>query len=134
MLPIFMLGRGQYETFGKPFEDHAAGTGYKIEIYTDKVPNARAMDFAEDTTLFVGSMMEGKVYAVKPDRSVVVIDDSLEMPTGLDYYEGDLYVAAVSRILKYEDILKNLDKSPEPIVINGVIFLPIPGMAGNSSG
>ncbi len=93
--------------------------GYKIEIYTDQVPNARAMDFAEDTTLFVGSMMEGKVYAVRPDRSVVVIDDSLEMPTGLDYYDGDLYVAAVSRILKYEDILENLDKSPEPVLING---------------
>jgi glucose/arabinose dehydrogenase len=93
--------------------------GFKIEIYTDKVPNARAMDFAEDSTLFVGSMMEGKVYAVRPDRSVVVIDDSLEMPTGLDYYEGDLYVAEISRILKYEDILQSMDQSPEPIVLNG---------------
>ncbi len=93
--------------------------GFKIEVYTDKVPNARAMDFAEDGTLFVGSMVEGKVYAVKPDRTVIVIDDSLEMPTGLDYYDGDLYVAAVSRILKYENILQSYASSPEPVVING---------------
>jgi glucose/arabinose dehydrogenase len=93
--------------------------GYKIEIYTDQVPNARAMDFAEDGTLFVGSMMEGKVYAIKPDRSVIVIDEGLEMPTGLDYYEGNLYVAAISRILKYENILLKMGSSPEPVVVNG---------------
>jgi glucose/arabinose dehydrogenase len=92
--------------------------GYKIEIYTDKVPNARAMDFAEDGTLFAGSMVEGKLYAIRPDRSVIIIDDSLVMPTGLDYYEGDLYVSEISRILKYENILNTLDKSPEPLVIN----------------
>jgi glucose/arabinose dehydrogenase len=93
--------------------------GYKIEIYTSEVPNARAMDFSEDGTLFVGSMTEGKVYAVRPDRSVIVIDDSLDLPTGLDYYRGDLYVAEVSRIIRYDDIIHNLDKKKEPVVING---------------
>jgi len=93
--------------------------GYKIEIYAANVPNARAMDFAEDGTLFAGSMAEGKVYAIRPDRSVIVIDDSLEMPTGLDYYSGDLYVAAISRILKYENILQTMDSMPEPVVVNG---------------
>jgi glucose/arabinose dehydrogenase len=76
------------------------------------------MDFAEDGTLFAGSMTAGKVYAVRPDRSVTVIDDSLQMPTGLDYYNGDLYVAAISRILKYENILQSLDSTPEPVVVN----------------
>lgn len=92
--------------------------GYKIEIYTDKVPNARAMDFAEDGTLFVGSMTAGKVYAVNPDRSVIVIGDNLEMPTGLDYYAGDLYVSEVSRILKFKEILGHLDKPQKPIIVN----------------
>ena len=93
--------------------------GYKIEVYADGVTNARAMDFAEDGTLFAGSMNEGKVYAIRPDRSVIIIDDSLEMPTGLDYYEGDLYVSEISRILKYENILLSMNSSPEPVVING---------------
>jgi glucose/arabinose dehydrogenase len=64
-------------------------------------------------------MNEGKVYAIRPDRTVIVIDDSLEMPTGLDYYKGDLYVSEISRILKYENILQTMDKSPEPVVVNG---------------
>ena len=74
--------------------------GYKIEVYASGVDNAREMDFAEDGTLFAGSMDAGKVYAIRPDRTVIIIDDSLEMPAGLDYCNGDLFVSAVSRILK----------------------------------
>jgi glucose/arabinose dehydrogenase len=118
MVPLMVIGQVQVRTVDN-LPKIMLPAGYRIEIYTDKVPNARAMDFAEDGTLFVGSMQEGKVYAVKLDRSVVVIDDSLTMPTGLDYYNGDLYVAAVSKILKYPDILKTLGSSPEPVVING---------------
>ncbi len=91
--------------------------GYKVEIYAANVPGAREMAFAEDGTLFAGSVA-GKVYAIRPDRSVVVVDDSLDMPAGLDYYQGDLYVAEISRILKYENILQEPHKSQRPVVIN----------------
>jgi len=64
-------------------------------------------------------MQEGKVYAIRPDRTVIIVDSGLVMPTGLDYYEGDLYVSEISRILKYQDILENLESSPEPMVLNG---------------
>jgi glucose/arabinose dehydrogenase len=92
--------------------------GFHIEIYADGVENARAMAFAEDTTLFVGSRRVGKVYAVKPDKEVVVIDEGLQLPTGIEYYKGDLYVSEVSRILKYENILETFESNPEPTVIN----------------
>jgi glucose/arabinose dehydrogenase len=92
--------------------------GYKIEVYATGVANAREMDFAEDGTLFVGSTDAGKVYAIRPDRTVIVIDDSLEMPAGLDYYKGDLYVSEISRILKYENILKTMGSSAEPVIVN----------------
>ena len=92
---------------------------YKIEVYASGVTNAREMDFAEDGTLFAGSSDAGKVYAIRPDRSVIIIDDGLEMPAGLDYYNGDLYVAEISRILKYKNILQTMSSSPEPTVING---------------
>jgi glucose/arabinose dehydrogenase len=91
--------------------------GYHIEIYSDSVPNARAMDFAEDGTLFVGSRVEGSLYAITPSKEVIVIDTGLELPTGLDYFEGDLYVSEVSRINKYPDILSNYTRSPDPVVI-----------------
>jgi glucose/arabinose dehydrogenase len=91
--------------------------GYRIEVYAGNVPGAREMDMAEDGTLFVGSAA-GKVYAVKPDRTVVVIADSLDSPAGVDYYNGDLYVAEISRVTRYESILKNLETNPKPAVIN----------------
>ena len=34
---------------------------YHIEIYIDQIDNARAMAFAEDSTLFVGSRNAGNV-------------------------------------------------------------------------
>jgi len=92
--------------------------GFAIEVYSDNVENARAMSFAEDGTLFVGSRIAGNIYAIAPDRDVFLIDKDLEMPVGLDYHDGDLYVSEVSRILKYEGILETYKSSPEPVVIN----------------
>ena len=92
--------------------------GYHIELYAEGVSNARAMDFAEDGTLFVGSRMEGSIYAITSGKEVIVIDTGLEMPSGLDYFEGDLYVSEVSRINKYPDILNTYRQSPMPVVIN----------------
>jgi glucose/arabinose dehydrogenase len=101
-----------------PLEKISLPEGFGIEVYTDEVENARAMDFAEDGTLFVGSRSAGKVYAVTADKIVYVIDEGLEMPTGLDYYKGDLYVSEVSRILKYQNILDSYQLSPDPVIIN----------------
>jgi len=117
LIPLVVFSQGQSNNTSN-LEKIMLPKGYKIEIYAAGVANARAMDFAEDGTLFVGSMNEGKVYAIRPDRTVIVIDDSLEMPTGLDYYEGNLYVSGISRILKYENILQKLDYVPEPVVVN----------------
>jgi glucose/arabinose dehydrogenase len=46
-----------------------------------------------------------------------IIDKGLKMPNGVALKDGDLYVAAVSKILKYENIEANLDNPPEPEVI-----------------
>lgn len=89
--------------------------GYKIEVYADNIENARAMDFAEDRTLFVGSRNAGNVYAIK-DGQVLLIDKGLAMPSGLDYYEGDLYVGAISTIYRYPGILTNLENPKREVV------------------
>lgn len=101
-----------------PLERIKLPDGYHIEVYTDQVENARALDFADNGTLFVGSRSKGDIYAVTPDRKVFVLDRGLKMPAGLDYFEGDLYVSALSSILRYDDILNRLSDPPEPIVLN----------------
>jgi glucose/arabinose dehydrogenase len=91
--------------------------GFSIEVYASGIKTARGMDFADDGTLFVGSK-EGYVYAVTGDRRVHVIDRGLNEPAGLDFYEGDLYVSAVSKIVRYDDILDDLEDPPQPVTVN----------------
>ncbi len=88
---------------------------YRIEIFAKGVKNARAMAFAPDGTLFAGSRNAGYVYAIRNNK-VIVIDSGLNMPSGLDFYEGDLYVGAVSTIYKYPGILKNLNSPVREVV------------------
>lgn len=78
--------------------------GFEVELFA-RVPNARQMTLGK-RHLFVGSMREGKVYAVplQAPRRPVVIADGLEMPVGVAYRDGDLYVSAVSRILRLRDV------------------------------
>ena len=105
-----------------PLEQIKLPDGFKIAIYAE-VPNARSMVLSENGTLFVGNRSEDNVYAVQDtDGDMVadktyIIDKGLKMPNGVALKDGDLYVAAVNKILKYENIEANLDNPPEPEVI-----------------
>ena len=96
--------------------------GFKIEIYAE-VPNARSMVVSETGTLFVGNRSEDKVYAVQDTNGdhkgdkVYVIDKGLKMPNGVALKDGDLYVAAVSKIYKYPNIEANLASPPKAEII-----------------
>jgi glucose/arabinose dehydrogenase len=91
--------------------------GFRVELFA-RVPNARQMALG-NRTLFVGSMHVGKVYAVPLDDPAkpLVIADGLEMPVGVAFRDGDLYVSAVSRILRLRDIEDRLNQPPRPEVV-----------------
>lgn len=73
-------------------------------------------------TLFVGTRT-GRVYALidtdgdKHAEEVLTIAQGLNQPNGVAFRNGDLYVAEVSRILRYDDIEDNLCSPPKPTVI-----------------
>jgi glucose/arabinose dehydrogenase len=99
--------------------------GFKIELLTDAVPNARAMTLGRHANgqgvLYVGSMGQGTVYAVELDRGrarrVHTIASGLASPAGVAYRDGRLYVSALSRILRFDAIDDRLDHPPEPQVV-----------------
>ncbi len=106
-----------------PVEQIRLPPGFTIEVFA-RVPNARAMALGA-RTLFVGSRSSGKVHAVRlrgegpslaVDR-VSVVADNLDMPTGVAFRDGALYVADVSRILRYDSIETRLDAPPAPVVV-----------------
>jgi glucose/arabinose dehydrogenase len=92
--------------------------GFAIELFA-RVPNARQMALGKNT-LFVGSMRAGKVHAIplKGERKPRVIADGLNMPVGVAFRDGDLYVSAVSRILRLRDIEARLNKPPRPETVS----------------
>lgn len=99
--------------------------GFSISVYADNVPNARSMTLGPRGTLFVGTRTAGNVYAIldankdqKADR-VVTLATGLEMPNGVAVRDGSLFVAEVSRILRFDNIEASLDKPPAPVVITG---------------
>lgn len=101
--------------------------GYKISVYAESVKNARQMAVSENGMVIVGSRDAGLVHALLDKDSdgqaetVVKIAEGLNMPSGLAIYQGDLYVAEVSRILKYADIEKNYAKLGKPeVVVDGL--------------
>ena len=99
--------------------------GFDIDVFAEGVINARGMDQSPSGTLFVGSRGEGSVYALKDldgdfhADTMFVIDEDLKLPVGVAFHKGDLYVAAVSQILKYENIEERLGEEIEPVVVYG---------------
>jgi glucose/arabinose dehydrogenase len=98
--------------------------GFKIDYFAENVPNAREMALSGDGSIvYVGSMNAGKVYAL-PDRNndhkadtVITIASNLELPVGVAWRRGALYVSAVSRILRFDSIDTHLMNPPQPVVV-----------------
>lgn len=97
--------------------------GFRIDLYASDVEGARSLALGENGVVFVGSRNAGKVYALidkkgdSSDVSVITIASNLDIPNGVFYFNGALYVAEISRILRYDQIMANLQQPPEPIVI-----------------
>jgi glucose/arabinose dehydrogenase len=96
--------------------------GFKLSVFAE-VENARSLALSPAGIVYVGNRNEDKVYAVQDtDGDFVadkkwVLDTGLNMPNGVAFRDGDLYVAEVSRILKYEGIESKLDNPGEPVVV-----------------
>lgn len=96
-----------------PLQQLRVPEGFRIELLSDRLPNAREMAWGEHGTLFVGSSQAGKVYALRPgDSRPRVLASDLQLPVGVAFHQGDLYISAVSRILVLRDIEAHLDAPP----------------------
>lgn len=96
--------------------------GFKIEVWAADVPNARSLSMSEEGIIFVGNRQEKNVYALVDENgdgkadSKFILAEGLRMPNGVAYKDGDLYVAEVSRILRFRDIKNNLNNPKFEVV------------------
>ena len=97
--------------------------GFEISVYADNVENARSMTRGEKGTLFVGSRSAGKVYGIVDQNGdnradqVYTLARGLNMPNGVAFRNGALYVAEVNRVLRYDNIESRLANPPKPVVV-----------------
>lgn len=106
-----------------PLDEIKLPAGFSIDVYAE-VENARSMVMSPSGVLYVGNRTEDKVYAVKDTDGDYRADkkwtiaSGLNMPNGVAFKDGNLYVAEVSRVTRYDDIEARLDNPPAPVVIN----------------
>jgi glucose/arabinose dehydrogenase len=94
--------------------------GFKVEVFASGIGNARSMRQGENGTLFVGTRLLDKVYAVidkNGKREVKTIASGLHRPNGIAFHDGALFVAEVSKIWRYDNIEANLDSPPKPALV-----------------
>lgn len=97
--------------------------GFKISLYADNVDNARSLLMTPNGTLFVSTRDKGKIYAILDHNKdfvadeVITIATGLNMPNGIAFSNGSLYVAEVNRVTRYDNIEQNLKTPPKPVII-----------------
>ena len=109
---------------GLPVDSIELPPGFEISVFSAEVPGARSMTVSPHGVLYVGTRERGgPVYALtdadgdgRADR-VRKVADGLNMPNGVAWRDGSLFVAEVSRILRYDGIDERLDDPPQPVVV-----------------
>ncbi|MGA7808115.1 PQQ-dependent sugar dehydrogenase, partial [Bradyrhizobium sp.] len=94
--------------------------GFNIEVFASGMANARSLALGDKGTVFVGSRLVDKVYAIidkDGKREVKVLASGLYRPNGVAFHDGTLYIAELSRISKIEHVEDVLDNPPKPTVI-----------------
>lgn len=103
-----------------PLDQFKVPKGFNLELYASGMPNARSLALGSKGTVFVGSRLQDKVYAItnkngKHEAKVLV--SGLYRPNGVAFKDGTLYIAELSQISKIDNVEDKLDSLPKPVVI-----------------
>src|SRR5438093_13110258 len=112
-----------------PIEKIKLPPGFTVSLWAHGINNARAMTWGDKGTLFVSSRVAGNVYAVVDNgasREVKTIAKGLNLPNGVAFKNGTLYIAEVSRITKMEGIEDRLDTPPALTVVYDILPRDLP--------
>ena len=132
---LILVSFGSHADLASNLKQVVLPPGFKIDIYAEGLTNPRQMALGDDGTLFVGSRTTGNVYAIvdtdgdfKGDKTYILMTRDTElsdgsnpmMPSGLAYRDGDLYVGALSHVLRFRDIESSLEKPGVPEIVTSV--------------
>ncbi len=124
LISVSCSGQGEKSDFIQ-LETIQLPEGFVIEVWAEDIPDARSLAMnADGSIIFVGNRQGKNVYAIqdsngdgKADRKYTLAS-GLRMPNGVAFKDGDLYVAEVSRILRFKNIEANLDNPSYEVVFD----------------
>src|SRR3990170_6337040 len=118
LLPLLVaVAAGASPATDRVLENVRLPAGFRLEVYADNVPAARSMALGQQGTVFVGTRGT-TVYSVSgqpgsgAQPTVRILADKLNMPNGVAFRDGALYVAEINRILRYDAIESALTDVP----------------------
>ena len=95
-----------------PLDKIKLPAGFKAEVWSSGHPGARTMVMGDKGTMFMGTRLIGRVYAITDKdgkREAKVLLQGLTQPNGLAFKDGALYVFAINKVLRYDNIEDKLD-------------------------
>ena len=98
--------------------------GFQISVWADGVANVRSLTQSPGGTVFAGTWNAGNVYALrdenkdgKADRVITVISGLRNMPNGVAFRDGALYLAEINRVVRFDNIESKLENAGTPVVV-----------------
>ena len=112
------------EEINKLLESIQLPEGFEIEIYANNISNARSMDISPSGTIFIGNRHGDNVFAIRDEdedniaeKKWLITNKLKNMPNGVAFHKGDLYVAEVDKLWVFKNIEDNLENPGTPILI-----------------
>ena len=91
---------------------------FQISIYARGLGSARLLAFSPNGTLFVSDLGGGQILAIPSAGRVVTFATGLNLPHGLAFRGGDLYVAENQRIIVFRNAgNSSLQAGPPEMVV-----------------
>jgi glucose/arabinose dehydrogenase len=101
--------------------------GFKAEVWSSGHPGGRSMVMGTKGTMFMGTRVIGRVYAITEKngkREPKVLLQGLTQPNGLAFKDGSLYVFAINKVFRYDNIEDKLDNPGDPVELTAAYNLP----------
>jgi glucose/arabinose dehydrogenase len=90
--------------------------GFKVDLWATGMPGARAMVRGDKGKIYIGTRGLGRVYEVTDagdKRTSRVLIDKLVQPSGVAMQGSTLYVMAIDKVLRFDDVENKPDVKPE---------------------
>lgn len=110
-----------------PLDKLKVPAGFKVELWAHGMPGVRMMTRGDKGTIFGGTRIIGRVYAITDkgsQRDHVILAQGLTQPNGLAFRNGALYVTAIYRVLRFDGIEDKLANPGTPVEMTAAFNLP----------